>query len=114
MNANLISWIITGIVALILLSSVLWGMKRGLKKSAFRFVWLLVTAIILFFVTPLVSNMVNNMDLSGLNLYIFGPVNKISDIGVNIVANVVCACSRLWTGSRPACEEKESNYYFQE
>ena len=89
MSAEIVSWIFTGIVGLILLSSVLWGIKRGLKKSMFRFVWLLVTVVILFFVTPLVSNLVNGIDLSSFNLNVFGRVNTFGDIGVNIFSKIL-------------------------
>ena len=89
MDATIVSLIITGVVGLMLLVSVLWGLKRGLKKSLFRFVWLLATAVILFFVTPLISKPVNEIDLSGLNLNVFGKVTKLSDVAVNIFTNMM-------------------------
>lgn len=88
MNAEIVGWIFTGVIGLILLSSVLWGLKRGLKKSLFRFGWLLATAILLFFITPLVSGAVNQIDISGMNLDVFGPVKTVGDVGVNIFKNI--------------------------
>lgn len=46
----------------------LWGLGRGLKKTTFRGLWLVVTAVILFFVTPLVTSMLFNLDISFLGL----------------------------------------------
>lgn len=89
MDANTVSLIIAGVVGFMLLLGVLWGIKRGLKKSLFRLIWLLVTAVILFFVTPLISEPINEIDLSSLNLNIFGNVTKLSDVGVNIFTNLI-------------------------
>ena len=85
MNSVVVSLILTGVVALLLLSSVLWGIKRGMKKTLFRLGWLVVTAIILFLVVPPLSNWLNSFDLTSLNLDICGKVTKLSDIGINLV-----------------------------
>ncbi len=85
MNATAIGWIITAIIAWLLIYSFFVGYKRGLGKTFFRFCWIFVTAVILIFVTPLISSYLNSYDLSSLNLDIAGPVTKLSDIGVNIL-----------------------------
>lgn len=88
MDSTIVGLIITGVIALILLSSVLWGIKRGMKKTLFRLGWLVVTAIILFFTVPPLSGWLNSFDLSSFNLDICGKVTKLSDIGVNIVNSI--------------------------
>lgn len=88
MSASLIGLIFTGVIALILLSSIFFGIKRGLKKTLFRFFWLLLTGVGAYFVTPIVSNWLNSFDISSLGLDIYGKVNKLSDIGLNIVNNL--------------------------
>ncbi len=83
-----IGYIISGVIGLILLISAITGFKRGLGKAMFRFLWVLVTVVILFFITPSVSSWLNNFDLSSYGLNIFGEVNKLSDIGLNIFHNM--------------------------
>lgn len=85
MNASLISLIFTGIALLIVVSSIVFGIIRGFKKSLFRFCWLLGSAIILFLITPAVSNMLNSIDISSLNINIYGKVVRLSDIGLNLL-----------------------------
>lgn len=90
MSATIISIILLVIALWILFISVVFGIVRGMKKSIFRFVWLLASAVILFFVTPPLSNLLNkSIDLSGLNLNIFGPVYQLSDIGQNLLYKIV-------------------------
>lgn len=83
-SASMIGYILLGFVLFFLVVSALVGYKRGFKKSFFRFVWVAVTVGVLIFVTPLVSNWLNKFDLSGYGLNIFGEVNNLSDIGVNL------------------------------
>ena len=85
MNAYTISLIFTGLAALIIALSVLFGVIRGAKKSAFRLCWLFATFIIVFLITPSISNMLNTIDISSLNLNIYGTVNRVCDIGVNLL-----------------------------
>ncbi len=85
MNASSISLILTGVALLIVVLSVVFGIFRGFKKSLFRFCWLLGSAIILFFITPAVSNLLNSIDISSLNIDIYGKVSRLSDIGVNLL-----------------------------
>lgn len=46
----------------------LWGLIRGLKKTTFRGIWLVVTGVILFFVTPLITSLLFDLNISSLNL----------------------------------------------
>ncbi|MBQ9792766.1 MAG: hypothetical protein IJW32_03385 [Clostridia bacterium] len=85
MSASLVGIIITALIGVILVSSIFFGAKRGLKKTLFRFVWLIITFIAVYFTTPLLSNWLNSFDISSFNLDVYGPVNKLSDIGANIV-----------------------------
>ncbi len=88
MNASLMGWIITGIILVILVYSVLVGLKRGLGKALFRLVWLLTFTVIIFFLTPVISNALNGVDISSLGIDIFGPVKTLGDIGTNILNNL--------------------------
>lgn len=85
MSASLIGIIFTALIAFILVCSIFFGAKRGLKKTFFRFIWLFITAIAVYFLTPVFTNIINGIDISSLGLDINGPVTKISDIGVNLV-----------------------------
>ena len=88
MDSSTIGLILTILVAVILVLSVLFGIKRGMKKTLFRFGWIFVTALILWFVTPALSNYLNSFDLTSYNLDIMGPVHRLSDIGVNLLNSV--------------------------
>lgn len=60
-----------GVFVLFVLSGLLWGVIRGLKKQSFRLIWIIVVALVLFFVTPVVTKALMNLDLSfvGYELY---------------------------------------------
>ena len=64
--------IIGGIFLLFVLVGMFWGMIRGLKKSTFRLSWILVTSVVLFFVTPLITLGIMKIDLSFLNIVLNG------------------------------------------
>ena len=85
MSASLVGIIITALIGVILVSSIFFGAKRGLKKTLFRFIWLIITFIAVYFTTPILSNWLNGFDISSFNLDVYGPVNKLSDIGANLV-----------------------------
>jgi len=87
-SASAIGYILFGIVLFFLIVSAIKGYKRGFKKSLFRFVWVAVTAVILYFVTPYISAWLNEFDLSSYGLNINGEVNNLSDIGVNLFAGM--------------------------
>lgn len=74
LSPELLGWIITGIVGIFVLFGIFWGLIRGIKKTAFRGVWLVVTAVIMFILTPIISNGLMNIDLSALNLTMNGGV----------------------------------------
>lgn len=86
---EIVGIVLTVLAIFIIVLSILVGIKRGMKKSLFRLGWLFVTALILWFVTPPISNLLNTIDLTSLNLDIMGPVHRLSDIGVNILNQVV-------------------------
>ena len=100
MDASIIGLIFTALIVFFLLVSFIFGVKRGLKKSLFRLGWLIVTIVLLVFLTPVLSNIINKIDISSLNLDIMGPVNKFSDIGVNLINNIT-GSGDLITNSLP-------------
>ncbi|MCL2540452.1 MAG: hypothetical protein FWE53_03415 [Firmicutes bacterium] len=64
MDSSLVGWILTGIVALFLLFGIMWGAIRGLIKSGFRTGWIVLTAVILLFLTPIITSSIYTVNLS--------------------------------------------------
>lgn len=88
MDVSTIGWIVTGVIIWILFISFLFGVGRGFKKTLFRFLWLLATGVALFFLTPTITNLLNNIDLSSFNIVFNGmTVTKLSDLGVGLLQN---------------------------
>ncbi len=85
MDSSIVGYVILGLIGLIMLMSILFGLKRGLKKAIFRFVWIIASGAILWVLTPTISAWLNGFDISSFGLDINGPVNKLSDIGVNLL-----------------------------
>lgn len=67
-----IPWIVGGVFLLFVLAGMIWGLVRGLKKSAFRAGWVIVTAVIVFFLAPVITVALMKMDISFLNINIDG------------------------------------------
>ena len=61
---------IGGVILLFILSGVIWGLIRGLKKTAFRFGWILVITIVFFFVVQFITLGLMKMDITFLNITI--------------------------------------------
>ena len=80
-----ISTIALIVVGVILGYSLILGFIRGFKKALVRLVWLGVTAVAVFLATPPLAGFLNTFDLSNFNINIYGPVNRLSDVGVNII-----------------------------
>lgn len=95
-SPSIIGWSITGIAVLFLIAGLLWGLIRGLKKTTFRAVWLVLTAVIIFFITPVITKAIVNLNISFLNLTINGTsVTSINQIIIKLlsetpeIANIV-------------------------
>ena len=83
MDTSLIGTILAGLFGVIILFSFLVGIKRGFKKALFRLLWLVGTGVLLWFITPVVSNYLNTFDLTNYGITINGQVvHKLSDVGV--------------------------------
>ncbi len=86
MDASIVGYILAGVFGIIVLFGFFVGLARGFKKSFFRLIWLVGTAAILWFVTPVISNYLNSFDITSFGLVINGQtVHKLSDIGVNLL-----------------------------
>lgn len=85
MDSSIVGYIILGLMGFFILGSMLFGIKRGFGKTTFRLIWLLATGGLLWIFTPTITNWLNNFDISSFGININGPVNKLSDIGVNIL-----------------------------
>ena len=51
----MISLIISGVAGVIILLPVLWGLIRGKRQSAFRLVWVILTAVLSFLIAMFVA-----------------------------------------------------------
>ena len=82
MTATILSWILCGVVVLFILIGFFWGLKRGLKRTAIRGAWLIVTIIIVALLSGLISKAIINSDiLSWFNVTIDGvKVNNITEL----------------------------------
>ena len=60
--------IVAGVFALFIIFGLLWGLIRGLKRTAFRAGWIVVIALICFFVAPLLTKWVMTMRLPAMNV----------------------------------------------
>lgn len=70
--SGLVGAIISVVLALIVILPVLMGAFRGLKKSAFRLVWVVLFGVLGFAFMSLISNAIMNADLTSLNLQVDG------------------------------------------
>ena len=62
--------------------AVLMGLKRGFKKSLFRFIWLFATFIILLIVSSLITGALATIDLTFLNITVNDvPVSNLTEMG---------------------------------
>lgn len=77
MTPELIGLIVSIIGALFLFFGVIWGLIRGFKKSLFRGLWLFAIALIMFFVTPAISNAICGREISFLDIEVDGQHTKV-------------------------------------
>ena len=90
---------VLAVFALFILVGMFWGMVRGLKKTAFRAGWIVVVAIILLFLTPVITKAVMDIKLPFLAVTVDGVtydtlrllaeygIMQIPDMGELIVSN---------------------------
>lgn len=77
-----------GIVALFALSGMFWGVVRGFKKQSFRLVWVVGIAVLLFFITPLITKALLNFNLSFLGFGYRGvQLTSINEFVINLVTS---------------------------
>ena len=77
-----------GILCAFLIFGMFWGMVRGFKKSLFRGIWLVVIAMIMFFLTPTISSALFNINLDFLGLVINGEkVHTIYETAYNLLTS---------------------------
>ena len=64
-TGTIINLVLTGIVALFVLSGMYWGLVRGLRRTAIRSIWLVVTALLLMlFLSSAVTNAIMNAEIT--------------------------------------------------
>lgn len=64
MIQQIVKWVWLGIVLLFILSGLLYGAGRGLRKTLFRGGWLIITALLLFFLVGPLVDLILGFDLS--------------------------------------------------
>ncbi len=64
--------VLAGVFVLAIIAGMIWGTIRGLKKQTFRLGWIVVTAVVLFFLTPVITRGLMNINLGFLNINISG------------------------------------------
>ena len=79
--------IIGGIFLLFVLVGMFWGLVRGLKKSTFRLSWILITAVVLFFVTPMITLALMKVDIGFIGI----TVNETKITSLNHLVEVLVA-----------------------
>jgi len=67
MVLTIFSWTMLGLFIVALVAGILWGMKRGFKKSLFRFGLLAIAIILAFFLAPPIAGLFANINLFFLN-----------------------------------------------
>lgn len=81
-----IPFIVLGIFGLFLLFGMFWGMVRGLQKTTFRAGWIIVVAVILMFLTPIITKAVMDIELPFLSMTIDGveynTLNQLAEYGI--------------------------------
>lgn len=85
----IVSLVLLGVVSLIVLISVLFGLKRGLKKSIMSFCWQLGIFILLLIFTGIITRALLNINISFLNIEIDGTkINYLSEIGALLLGEI--------------------------
>ena len=82
MIQEIIKWAWLGIVLSFIISGLLYGLSRGLRKTLFRGAWLVATALLLFFLVSPLVDLILSFDLTsfGIELSINGTiVNNLKD-----------------------------------
>ena len=74
MDASLIALIYSVLISLFIIFGIFWGLIRGFKKTLFRGIFLVVSAVLVFGITRLVSSAFANMDITWMNINVNGVV----------------------------------------
>lgn len=86
---SIIQLVMLLVAVLIIGLAVLMGLKRGFKKSIFRFIWLTLTFVVLMLVSGVITNAIASIDLTALNITIEGEsIGSVSDFGAVLVENL--------------------------
>ena len=89
MSGSSISAIIASVALVFLILGFLFGWMRGYQKSLTRLIIVLVVAVVAFFITPLLTNAVLTMDISGLNIRINGDlITNVKDYVITMLKSI--------------------------
>lgn len=72
MSPQIVKFIIAGLALLIIGVQVLFGAIRGLKKSAFRLIWIFAWGVICLLLSSLIAKALVNIDISFLHISVNG------------------------------------------
>jgi len=86
MDLNTISLIVTGVIALIIVVSIIAGIIQGFKNSLTSGIFNIVLVIVLLIFTNMITGVLINADLSGLNIVIEGEkLTSINQLIINML-----------------------------
>lgn len=82
MDATILNLILCGVVLLFILFGFFWGLKRGLKRTAIRGVWLIITIVIVGLLSAVISKaIINSNILSWFNIEYDGvAINNVTEL----------------------------------
>ncbi len=81
--------IIAAIFGLFAIFGMFWGLVRGLKKTTFRTIWIVVTAVALLFITPMVTKFVVSLELPFLgNIVGVSSITNINELMVYYIKKI--------------------------
>lgn len=85
----MISGVIYGFFALMVIVGFLYGLKRGLIKSAIRIIAVLVSCVVVVFLTEPITNAILNLDISSAGLELGGvSVSTVNDTIINFLSQI--------------------------
>ncbi len=96
LNSYYLNIIFIAVASLFVIAAAFFGLIRGLKKTTFRFAWLGITALVLFFVTPFITDLLfTKIDWSFIGVAIPGHTSYTAQQAINYYISTVPELSGL-------------------
>ena len=81
---SIIQLVLLGMIGVIFLLPVLWGLVRGWKKGLFRLIWMLAIAVVLLFVSYHITDWALHFDLSIFHFSLDGHTTVMSYVNTKL------------------------------